>query len=365
MSVWTAAFFVIGIGALVLGAEALVRGSARLAARTGLTPVVIGLTVVAFGTSAPELAVSIGAAWRGETDLAVGNVVGSNIANVLLVLGIAAVVGGGLVVAQRIVRIDVPIMLGLSVLVLVLGLDNRLGRWEGLLFVGLLIVYVSWTIVSSRRSTKPMVATEYDEALSAERLRESSAFTDVGFVLVGLVLLVAGAQSLVEAATDIARALDVSELVIGLTVVAIGTSLPEVATSVLAAARGQRDLAVGNAVGSNLFNILAVLGITAAISPEPLEVPQGALTLDIPIMIAVAIACLPMFATGYALVRWEGAMFLGFYAAYLSWLVIDSADHAIKNEFAVAMIGFVIPLSVVTVIVIAARGRRASGSLAS
>jgi cation:H+ antiporter len=187
----------------------------------------------------------------------------------------------------------------------------------------------------------------------------------VGFVLLGLVLLVTGSQALVEAATDIARALDVSELVIGLTVVAIGTSLPEVATSVLAAARGQRDLAVGNAIGSNLFNILAVLGLTAAVAPEALAVPDGALTLDILVMIAVAIACLPMFANGYALLRWEGAMFLGFYAAYLAWLVLDASDHAIKNEYAIALVGFVIPLSVVTLVVIAVRGRREPVSLPS
>jgi cation:H+ antiporter len=342
-----------------------VRGAARLAARTGLSPVVIGLTVVAFGTSAPELAVSLGASWSGETDLAIGNVVGSNIANVLLVLGISATVGGGLVVAQRIVRIDVPIMLGLSVLVFLLGLDNRLSRWEGLLFVVLLIVYISWTVTSSRRSTQAEVATEYDEALSAEKLRASSPLADVGFITLGLVLLVVGSQALVEAATDIARALDVSELVIGLTVVAIGTSLPEVATSVLAAIRGQRDLAVGNAIGSNLFNILAVLGVTAAISPNALDVPNGALSLDIPVMIAVAIACLPMFANGYALVRWEGALFLAFYGAYLTWLVLDAADHGFKDEYAIGIVGFMVPLSAITLIVIALRGRREPVSLAS
>ena len=364
MSVWTPVFFVVGIAGLVVGAEALVRGAARLAARTGLSPVVIGLTVVAFGTSAPELAVSIGASWQGETDLAVGNVVGSNIANILLVLGISAAAGGGLVVAQRIVRIDVPIMLALSVLVFLLGLDNRLSRLEGIVFVALLIIYITWTVVSSRRSTKAMVETEYDEALSAEKLRESSALADVGFVALGLALLVVGSQALVEAATDIARALDVSELVIGLTVVAIGTSLPEVATSVLAAMRGQRDLAVGNAIGSNLFNILAVLGTTAAISPNALEVPDGALSLDLPVMIAVAIACLPIVANGYALLRWEGVLFLAFYAAYLTWLVLDAADHAIKDEYAVGVVGFMLPLSIVTLVVIAVRSRRTPTSLA-
>jgi cation:H+ antiporter len=365
MSIWTPVFFVVGIAALVVGAEALVRGAARLAARTGLSPVVIGLTVVAFGTSAPELAVSIGASWRGETDLAIGNVVGSNIANILLVLGISASIGGGLVVAQRIVRIDVPIMLGLSVLVFLLGLDNRLSRWEGVLFVLLLVVYITWTVTSSRRETKAEITSEYDEALSVEKLRASSPIADIGFVVVGLVLLVVGAQSLVEAATDIARALEVSELVIGLTVVAIGTSLPEVATSVLAAIRGQRDLAVGNAIGSNLFNILAVLGVTAAISPNSLEIPDGALSLDLPVMIAVAIACLPMFANGYALLRWEGALFLAFYAAYLGWLILDSGDHAIKNEYAVGVVGFMVPLSVITLVVIALRGRREPISLAN
>lgn len=360
MSIWTVVFFVVGIAALVLGAEVLVRGAARLAARTGLSPVVIGLTVVAFGTSAPELAVSVGASWRGETDLAVGNVVGSNIANILLVLGISAAVGGGLVVAQRIVRIDVPIMLGLSVLVFVLGLDNRLSRVEGIVFVGLLIGYITWTVVSTRRSTAAAVEVEYDEALSADRLRESSAWADIGFVVLGLVLLVVGSQALVEAATDIARALDVSELVIGLTVVAIGTSLPEVATSVLAAVRGQRDLAVGNAIGSNLFNILAVLGVTAAISPNTLAVPDGALSLDLPVMIAVAIACLPIFANGYALLRWEGVLFLTFYAAYLGWLLVDAADHQLKDSYAVGILGFMLPLSVITLVVIAVRERRSS-----
>jgi len=364
MSIWTVAYFVVGIVCLVIGAEALVRGAARLAARTGLSPVVIGLTVVAFGTSAPELAVSLGASWRGETDLAVGNVVGSNIANILLVLGISAAIGGGLVVAQRIVRIDVPIMLGLSVLVFLLGLDNRLSRWEGMLFVALLIGYVTWTVTSSRRSTKAAVEIEYDEALSAERLRKSTAIADIGFVVLGLVLLVVGSHALVEAATDIARALEVSELVIGLTVVAIGTSLPEVATSVLAAIRGQRDLAVGNAIGSNLFNILAVLGLTAAISPNAIDVPDGALSLDLPVMIAVAIACLPMFANGYALLRWEGALFLAFYAAYLGWLVIEAADHPIKEGYAVGIVGFMLPLSVITLVVIAVRERRSRRSLA-
>ncbi len=357
MDILTVIFFVVGVAGLVIGAEALVRGAARLAGRTGLSPVVIGLTVVAFGTSAPELAVSLGAAIRDEADLAVGNVVGSNIANVLLVLGLSAVVGGGLVVAQRIVRIDVPIMVVLSFAVFFLGLDGELNRWEGIAFVLTLIGYISWTVISARRSNAE-VATEYDDAIDLDDLSASSPFVDVGYVLLGLVLLVIGSTALVEAATDIATELGVSELVIGLTVVAVGTSLPEIATSVLAAARGQRDLAVGNAVGSNLFNILAVLGITAAVSPTSIPIPDGAISLDIPVMIAVAVACLPIFWNGYSLMRWEGVIFLAYYAGYITYLVLDSSDHDATGQFGIAMLYFVVPLTVLTFSVAAYRRNR-------
>lgn len=364
MTVWTIVFFAVGVAALVMGAEALVRGAARLAARTGLSPVVIGLTVVAFGTSAPELAVSLGAAFRDEADLAVGNVVGSNIANILLVLGLAAVAGGGLVVAQRLVRIDVPLVLAFSIAVFVFGYDGELSRWEGIVFVVALVVYLTWTVVSTRRADEPDVNAEYDDALNVDKLSESSAPREIGLVLAGLVLLVIGSSALVEAATDIATALGVSQLVIGLTVVAVGTSLPEIATSVLAAARGQRDIAVGNAVGSNLFNILAVLGITATLSPSSIPIPDSALALDIPVMIAVSIACLPIFWTGYALMRWEGWVFLGYYAAYIAWLVVDSGGYSVRSGYAVTMLAFVLPLTVLTFAVIAARERRVGRSLA-
>jgi cation:H+ antiporter len=353
MNAFTPIYFVVGLVALVVGAEALVKGAARLAARTGMSPVVIGLTVVAFGTSAPELAVSLGAAIRDEADLAVGNVVGSNIANVLLVLGISSVVGGALVVADRIVRIDVPIMLVLSVLVLLFGLDNELGRLEGIAFVLILIGYISWTVVAARR--EPAAIQEEFEEFDAEHLGDSSAWRDAGFLVAGLALLVIGATALVEAATDIAEALGVSQLVIGLTVVAIGTSLPEVATSVVAAMRGQRDLAVGNAVGSNLFNILAVLGLTATLSPSSLPIPDSALQLDIPVMIAVSIACLPIFAYNFSLQRWEGVVFLAFYAMYLTWLALDASDSSFADPYSIAVGWFIVPLGVLTTAVISWR----------
>lgn len=358
MDLGTLAFFVIGVVALVVGAEGLVRGAARLAARTGLSPIVIGLTVVAFGTSAPELAVSLGAAFADEPDLAIGNVVGSNIANVLLVLGLSAVVGGSLVVAQRIVRIDVPIVIGASVLVLVFSLNGVIGRVEGFVLLGLLVLYLVWTVLGAIRDTSTSLVVEYTVALDHEKLRASSPLTDLGFVVVGLVLLVVGSQALVSAATDIAVQLGVSQLVIGLTVVAVGTSLPEIATSILAAARGERDLAVGNAIGSNLFNLLAVLGATAVVAPNGIAVLDGALTIDIPVMIATSVACLPLFFTGYVLDRWEGAVFLVFYAAYVLWLLLDATEHGLRDNYATAMVAFVVPLTALTLGVIVMRELR-------
>jgi cation:H+ antiporter len=361
MSALTIVLLIAGVACLVLGAEALIRGAARLAARTGMSSVVIGLTVVAFGTSAPELAVSIGDVLGGGEDagsIAIGNVIGSNIANILLALGFAAALGGSLIVAQRIVRLDVPIMIGASVLMLIFSLNEQIGRTEGAVLTVALVVYVTWTVVSATRGTAPTVESEYDEAFDSEHLAARTVWSDLGFVAIGLVLLVAGSQALVGAASDIATSLGVSDLVIGLTVVAVGTSLPEVATSVLAAIRGHRDLAVGNAIGSNLFNLLAVLGITALIAPNPLPVATSAIQVDIPVMIAVAVACLPIFADGHVLNRWEGIVFLGFYAGYLTWLVLDASDNTLRDSYGDVVLFFVVPITTLTLALIAVRAQR-------
>src|SRR6056297_1611591 len=360
MNVLTIIALIGGIAALVVGAEGLVRGAARLAARTGMSAVAIGLTVVAFGTSAPELAVSIGDSIRGGDEagaIAVGNVVGSNIANILLVLGVAAALGGSLVVAQRIVRLDVPIMIGASVLVLVFALNEMIGRLEGIILVLSLIVYITWTVVAARRGSTPAIETEYEEALDPEKLAATPVWSDLGYLVAGLMLLVLGSQLLVSSASDIASELGVSDLVIGLTVVAIGTSLPEVATSVLAAVRGQRDLAVGNAIGSNLFNLLAVLGVTAVISPDAIPVAASAVQVDLPVMVAVAVACLPIFANGYVLNRWEGIAFLVAYAAYLTWLVLDATEHGTRDSYGDVVLYFVVPIVTVTIATLWYRGR--------
>lgn len=360
MSAVTVLVLVIGLVALVVGAEALVRGASRLAARTGMSSVVIGLTVVAFGTSAPELAVSVGDTLRGGDEagsIAIGNVVGSNIANILLVLGLAAAVGGSLFVAHRIVRLDVPIMIGASLLLLVFVLNEQLGRLEGLILVAALIVYITWTVIAATRSTLPGVAAQYEEAFDPQVLAKSPVIVDLAYLVAGLAMLVVGSQALVSSASDIATELGVSDLVIGLTVVAIGTSLPEVATSVLASMRGERDLAVGNAIGSNLFNLLAVLGITAVVSPDAIPVAASAVQVDIPVMVAVAIACLPIFANGHVLNRWEGIVFLGLYAAYITWLVLDANEHSASDSYGSVMVYFVVPIVALTIIVLWARGR--------
>jgi cation:H+ antiporter len=347
--------FVLGVAALVVGAEVLVRGASAIAVRTGLSPVVVGLTVVAFGTSTPELAVSVGAAFRDEAALAVGNVVGSNIFNILGVLGLSAMVGGGLVVAQKIVRIDVPIMVGVSVLLLVLSLDNRIGRVEGVVLFAGIVAYTVWTVRASRHESAE-VAAEYDEAVSAPT---RPVLVDLGMVVGGVALLVLGADWMVGAASDIARSFGVSDLVIGLTVVAIGTSAPELATSVVAAARGERDIAVGNAVGSNIFNILCVLGLTSIVAPGGLPISEDALRLDMPVMVAVAVACLPVFFNGYLLKRWEGTVFVAYYVAYVAFLVLDQTGSGLRDPFAIVMGVFVIPLTVLTLAVVAMRAWRA------
>jgi cation:H+ antiporter len=351
MSVIAVVSVIMGIVVLIGGAELLVRGASRLAARTGISPIIIGLTVVAFGTSAPELAVSLQSAWDDKADLAIGNVVGSNIANVLLVLGLSAIFGGGLVVAQRIVRIDVPLMIAASVAVWLMALDGELTKLDGAILVAALVIYTTWTVIAARRSDPAMEA-EYDEGLNFEKVRDSSVMVDVGLVIVGLVGLVLGARFLVSGASDIARDLGVSDLVIGLTVVAVGTSMPEIATSVLAAMRGERDLAVGNAVGSNLFNLMSVLGVTSLVSPTALAVSDGARSFDLPIMTAVAVACLPVFFNGYALKRWEGGIFIVYYAAYVGYLLLDATEHTVRDTYTDIMLLFVLPITVLTLAVI-------------
>jgi len=354
----TLVLFVVGLGLLIVGAELLVRGASRLATAVGISPLVVGLTVVAFGTSSPELAVSVQATLSGQADLAIGNVVGSNVFNVLFILGASAAIAP-LVVSRQLVRLDVPLMIGASVLVLVLALDGGLGRLDGLLLVAGIVAYTVFLVRQSRReSAATRAEDEGEEEGTAEPSGPGHLFLQLGFVVVGLALLVVGSNWLVDGAIAIAGALGVSELVIGLTVVAAGTSLPEVATSIIATIRGERDIAVGNVVGSNLYNLLAILGLSGIVAPDGVPVAPAMLRFDLLVMTAVAVACLPIFFTGHLIARWEGFLFLAYYAAYTLYLILDAAGHDALPAYSSVLFLFVAPLTAVTLAVLAVRAGR-------
>jgi cation:H+ antiporter len=345
------------VGALVLlivGAEALVRGASRLAAAAGISSLVIGLTVVACGTSSPELAVSIKSSLAGQAGLAIGNVVGSNIFNVLFILGLSAAITP-LVVSQQLVRLDVPLMIAVSVLTLLLGSDGKISRLEGaLLFTGLVLYIVVLILLSQKASQSAQVANTQASSPPTITGTKSWVFNLV-LVVGGLGLLILGSQWLVDSAVRIAQYLGLSELIIGLTIVAAGTSLPEVVTSVIASLRGERDIAVGNVVGSNLFNIMGVLGFSSLVAPSGLAVSPAALHFDIPVMITVALACLPIFFTGHIIARWEGVLFLGYYVAYTLYLILAATQHTSLPVFSATMLYFVIPLTGLTLVTLMAR----------
>jgi cation:H+ antiporter len=342
--------FVAGLVVLILGAEWLVRGASRLAAKVGISPLVIGLTVVAFGTSSPEMAVSVQSSLAGQADIAVGNVVGSNIFNILFILGISAVITP-LIVQQQLIRLDVPIMIGLSFAFYLMALDGIIGRLEGIFLFAGIIAYTFFLIRQSRRESKA-VEEEYAQEFPANTETGWKHWViNLGLVGIGLTLLILGSNWLVDSAISIARWLGLSELIIGLTIVAAGTSMPEVATSITAAIKGERDIAVGNVVGSNIFNILSVLGLTAVVAPGGVPVSLAAEAFDIPVMLAVAVLALPIFFTGNRIERWEGWLFLFYYVAYTAYLILDAAQHDALPLFNNVLLYGIIPLTVITLAV--------------
>ncbi|MCX7992930.1 MAG: calcium/sodium antiporter [Fimbriimonadales bacterium] len=335
-----------GLLLLIGGGEWLVRGASRLASLLGVPPVVIGLSVVAFGTSAPELAVSVLSAYRGQPDIAVGNVVGSNIVNVLLILGLSAVVAP-LAVSIRLIKIEVPMMMGTALLFFALGYDGKLTRLDGTILVGIFAAYLVWMARTAR--SEPILEEELEEAGAIPR----NGWTYLklgGLIVFGLAGLVLGSEWLIQGAVATARALGVSELVIGLTVVAVGTSLPELATSVIASMRGERDISVGNVVGSNIFNILSVLGFSSLVAPVSVAVAPAVLRFDALVMIAVSLACFPVFFNGFAIKRWEGALFVGYYIAYTVYLILYSSHHDALDEYTMAMQYFALPITAIALV---------------
>jgi cation:H+ antiporter len=345
--------FVMGLVLLIVGAEALVRGASRLAAMFGISSLVVGLTVVAFGTSSPELAVSINAALNDQASIALGNVVGSNIFNVLFILGAAAMIVP-LVVSQDLIRRDVPLMIAVSVVVWLFAFNGLLSRVEGLALCAMLATYIGLLIVQSRRETA--AATPVSEAPPA--VTAKAWLVNLGLVAIGLALLVIGSKWLVDGAVTFARHLGVSELVVGLTIVAAGTSLPEVVTSIIAALRGERDIAVGNVVGSNLFNLMGVLGIASVVAPAGMAVTPAVIHFDLPVMIAVAFACLPIFFTGGEISRREGSVLFAYYLAYTTYLVLAATQNSVLPSINAAMLYFLLPLTFITLLVLLQQERR-------
>ncbi|MFZ2235017.1 MAG: calcium/sodium antiporter [Dokdonella sp.] len=358
----TILMFLAGLIALTAGAELLVRGASKMALSFGISPLVVGLTIVAFGTSTPEMAVSVGAVLDGQTDIAVGNVVGSNIFNVLFILGVSALITP-LVVNIQLIRQEVPILLGASLLLLLFALDGRVGVVEGATLFSLLLAYTVFLVVQSRRETQS-AKNEY----AAEFQRSSKEGWDgrlpvqIALIVVGLTLLVAGSDWLVSSAVVFAKALGVSDAIIGLTIVAAGTSMPEVATSVMAAIKGERDIAVGNVVGSCTFNLLGCVGLAGLAAGEAgLLIPPSLLSFDIWVMVAAALICVPAFMTGREIARWEGGMFLGLYTAYLTYLALTAQLSPALPDFNAAMTGILLPLAVIALVISMVRGTGHTG----
>ncbi|HMB41123.1 MAG TPA: calcium/sodium antiporter [Balneolaceae bacterium] len=331
----TILWFIVGLVALIGGAELLVRSVSRLAVTAGISKLVIGLTVVAFGTSAPELAVSIQAGVSGQTDIMIGNIVGSNLTNILLILGLSALIIP-LKVHKTLIKVDLPFLIVITILVYILGLNGFFTVWECLLLTIILAIYLFYLFRQKGDVDIPLA--------DGDDVKKHSVPKDLFLLAIGFTGLILGARWIVSSAIIFAEMAGVSELVIGLTVVAIGTSLPEIVISLLAAFKGEKDIAVGNIVGSNILNFLAVLGVSGMFIPEAIPIQQSLLDVDLILLIGATILCFPVFFTGRRIVRWEGAVFLVLYIAYLLYQFLIASDHEVLEVFIALMLYFVFPM---------------------
>lgn len=349
--------FLAGLIILIVGADLLVRGASRLAAAFGVSPLAIGLTIVAIGTASPEIAVSLRAAVAGQGDLTLGNVLGSNIFNILFILGVTALVSP-VVIVEQLIRKDAPIMLGVSLLAFALAFNGTISAADGVILLIFLAAYTFFALKQSQQASRE-VQDEYAAEFARKEPRTLRNVSKNAFsIIIGLGLLVLGSNWLVESAIVIATALGVSELIIGLTIVAVGTSLPEVATSVVAAMKGDSDIAVGNAVGSNIFNLLGVLGLGAVFAPNGISVAERVLAFDFLTMIFVALVTLPVFYIDNRISRLEGGLLLIYYALYLTHLVMAASQSSILTVFDWFLIVFA-PVTLIALIVMAVRSSRA------
>ena len=333
LSPWNLLQLLCGLALLVAGAELLVRCAVRMAANLKVRPLLIGLTLVAVGSSAPQLTVSLQAALNDTADIAVGSVIGSNIFNILVTLGLSALIIP-LRVSRQLVRLDIPLMILASGLVFALALNKQLDRLDGVVLLGGLLVYLALLLRQSRHS---------GHHHPRHDLPRTSWLHNLVLMLAALLLLGLAGHLLLGAAVTLATELGLSERIIGLTIIAVSTSLPELATSLIAAFRGQREIAVGNVIGSNVFNLLGVLGLTALVAPAPLSVSPNALAFDLPVMLGVAALCLPVFYTGYRVTRGEGLLFLGLYLAYGLHVVSFTTGMPLAGKLEHLMLFFVLP----------------------
>lgn len=351
----TVLMFFLGLGALILGAELLVRNASRLGLSAGISPLIVGLTIVSFGTSSPELAVSVTAALTDHPDVIIGTCVGSTIFNILVILGISAVIAP-LVVSQQLIWYEVPIMIGVHLVLLMLCLDGKIDKNDALILLGGLVAYTIYAIRNGLKETQE-IKTEYAKAFPKKltKVKSLAICRQLIFIAIGLVVCVLGARWLLDSTVIMARALGFSELVIAILILASGTSFPEVATSVIATIRGEKDIAIGNVIGSNIFNILGIIGFAGLIAPNGIVVAPAVLNFDLPIAIAASVACLPIFFTGHNISRWEGFLFLGYYVVYCAYLILQSKNHDSLPILSSVMLWFVIPFTLLTFFVITAR----------
>jgi cation:H+ antiporter len=347
--------FVGGLVLVLVAANVLVRGASKLARLAGVSSLVVGLTVVAFGSSAPEIAASLVAAWRDQGAMAVGNVVGSNIFNILAVLGITALVRP-MPVAGSLVRFDVPVMVGTAAAVLLIGWNGSISRIEGVALLAALATYLWLTLRHARNKEAADPDAPPEETEDERRQRQGmTLFVSLALVVAGLAGIVLGSRWMVTGAVDIARYFGLSELIIGLTIIAAGTGMPELATSAVAAWKGEQGMAVGNLIGSNIFNVLGVLGAVGVFSPNAIPVPDVALHFDIPVMIAVTVVLVPIFYAGKDVARWQGGLLFAYYLVYLLFLVLGTTQHDALKPLGTVMRYIVLPATAALILASAAR----------
>lgn len=338
-----AIWFVLGLIALIGGAEILVKAVTRLASAIGISKLIIGLTVVAFGTSAPELAISIQAGVNGQTDLMLGNIIGSNISNTLLILGLVALFIP-LKVNKWLIKSDLPIMIGITVIVFLFSLNGMITFWECLTLSGLLLIYLLYLARQGNPGS--------DETITKPKRKPGSLLLYLLLCVLGFTLLITGAQWMIDSAIIFAEMIGVSELIIGLTVVAIGTSLPEIVVVLIAAIKKERDIAIGSVIGSNILNLLAVLGVSGLFIEGAIPVQDVLTRFDIPLLILISILCIPLFYTGYRISRWEGGILLFFYGSYLYYLYLSGIAHPFLEPFTYWMTHWIIPILLLVIIIV-------------